>query len=114
MAHALHALAVVARLHHVACDPASLLHHLGKPGHETAQPDDLLLVAKQIGLRARRVKTTTARLPLTPLPALALLQGGGIAVLAQCDEERVLLQRFAGKADPAPAAPQVQTLVSFS
>jgi ATP-binding cassette, subfamily B, bacterial HlyB/CyaB len=99
---ALQALALVARLHHVACEPAALIHQLGKSPGEAFLVDDLLLVAQQLGLRAKRVPVAPDRLLLTPLPALALMKDGSVAVLAQCDGQRVLLQRFADGAEPRP------------
>jgi ATP-binding cassette, subfamily B, bacterial HlyB/CyaB len=108
---ALQALAVIARLHHVACDPDALLHQLGLSPSAPATPDALLLAAKRLGLRARRVRTAADRLALTPLPALALLRDGSLAVLAQCDGQRVLLQRFG---DGAQARPLIEPLAAFA
>ncbi len=101
---------MVARLHHVACDPDMLLHQMGRPGDEPAHPEDLLWAAKQLGLRAKHARTTADRLGMTPLPALAFTQGGGIVVLAQCDGQRVLLQSpDAGSA----AGPRIETIERF-
>ncbi|SHN14587.1 type I secretion system permease/ATPase [Rhizobacter sp. OV335] len=95
-ASGLQALCLVARLHHVAADPAQLAHQLGwQPGHA---PDvtDLLLAAQQLGLKARLSRSSPERLNLAPLPALALLDDGSggrkVVVLAQCDGQRVLYQ----------------------
>ena len=98
----LQALGLVAQLHHVACDAATLLHQLGRTAGDTLVTDDLLLAAGQLGLRARRVRTKAERLQLTPLPALALMNDGSVAVLAQCDGQRVLLQRFDSQSQPRP------------
>lgn len=108
---ALQALALVARLHHVACDPALLLHQLGKSASDSFVLDDLLLAAKKLGLRAKRSRTTPDRLTLTPLPALALLKDGSVVVLAQCDGQRVLLQRFADGAEQRPVIEPFETFV---
>ena len=94
---ALRALCAVARLHHIAADPGHLAHHLGLAPGVHAAPDDLLLAARHIGLKAQWVHSRADRLPLVPLPALALLHGTQpdtlrVVVLAQCDGERVLLQ----------------------
>jgi ATP-binding cassette, subfamily B, bacterial HlyB/CyaB len=99
---ALQALTLIARLHHVACDAAALLHQLGRSPHDPFVVDDLLLVAKQLGLRAKLSRTAPDRLTLTPLPALALMRDGTLVVLAQCDSQRVLLQRFADGAEQRP------------
>ena len=108
---ALQALAAIARLHHVACDPAQLVHQLGRSPSDAFEPADLLLVAKQLGLRARLVRTAVDRFALTPLPALALMRDGSIAVLAQCDGQRVLLQRFA---EGAEQRPMIEPVAAFA
>ena len=108
---ALQALAVVARLHHVPCDAAALLHRLGRAGNDAADVEVLLLAAKQLGLRAKHTKTALDRLPLTPLPALALMRDGSVAVLAQCDGQRVLLQHFSQSAEQRPL---IEPLAAFA
>ena len=86
------ALCVIARLHHIPADPAALLHFLGKGSSEPVTIADVLLCAKHLGLKATRTRRDPARLPLTPLPALALMRDGQLRVLAQCDSARVLSQ----------------------
>ena len=101
---ALSALCAIARFHQVAADPATLAHQLGLSPSDAVGTPDLLRAAKHLGLTAKRVTTTAERLPLTPLPALALVrvpaQAGSAApleaeqtvILAQCDATRVLIQ----------------------
>ena len=90
------ALCLVAKLHHIAAEPAHLAHRMGWPPSHRPTPDDLLRGARQLGLKARLTRTTAERLPLTPLPALALLADSDgkteVVVLAQCDGQRVLCQ----------------------
>ena len=107
---ALDALCLIARLHHIAADPASLRHRLGKAASESIGAEDLLLAAQHLGLKAKRSRTGAERLPLTALPALALMRDGRVVVLAQCDGQRVLTQ------DPsAPVSrPMIEPLASFS
>jgi subfamily B ATP-binding cassette protein HlyB/CyaB len=100
-AHALPALCALARLHHVAADPASLRHRLGLAPSEPLRIQDLLRAAQLLGLKARRIRTHPDRLTLTPLPALALMRppvdallAGSetrVFLLAQCDGKRVLV-----------------------
>jgi subfamily B ATP-binding cassette protein HlyB/CyaB len=112
---ALQALCLLARLHHVAADPASLRHQLGKTSSEPLDATDLLLAAKHLGLKAKRSKTSVDRLPQTPLPALALTRDGSVAVLAQCDGQRVLLQEFTDAAQAnAPSRPKIEPLDVFA
>jgi len=94
------ALCLVARLHQVAAEPAHLAHQLGwAPSHQPSLTD-LLVAAKHLGLKAKLTRTTVDRLPLSPLPALAVLRDEtGIqrtVVLAQCDGQRVLFQDPSG------------------
>jgi subfamily B ATP-binding cassette protein HlyB/CyaB len=86
------ALCIVARLHNIPADPAALLHFLGKGSSEALTVPDLLLCAKHLGLKASRTRRDPGRLPMTPLPALALMRDGRVRVLAQCDTARVLTQ----------------------
>jgi len=94
------ALCLIARLHHVAADPAHLAHQLGWAPSHLPGTSDLLLAAKHLGLKAKLTRTTADRLSLTPLPALALVRDeSGVqrtVVLAQCDGQRVLLQDPSG------------------
>jgi len=97
---ALAALCLIARLHQIAADPAHLAHQLGwTPSHKPSLTD-LLLAAKHIGLKAKFSRTTADRLPLSPLPALAVLRDETgterSVVLAQCDGQRVLFQDPSG------------------
>jgi len=97
---ALAALCLIARLHQIAADPAHLAHQLGwTPSHRPSLTD-LLLAAKHIGLKAKLSRTTPDRLPLSPLPALAVLRDETgterTVVLAQCDGQRVLFQDPSG------------------
>ena len=113
---ALQALCIVARLHHVAADAATLAHQMGWSPHHAPGPDDLLLAARELGLKARRSRTRSDRLSLAALPALAVLRAEGasgvpsIVVLAQCDGQRVLWQ------DPAAsgAHPAIEPLELFA
>ncbi|HEU4458067.1 MAG TPA: type I secretion system permease/ATPase [Methylibium sp.] len=88
---ALVALCIAARLHRIAAEPASLAHRLGWPPSHRCDAAGLLLAAKELGLKARRSRTSVDRFPLVPLPALALMRDGRTVVLAQCDGQRVLL-----------------------
>lgn len=106
----LEALCLVARLHHTAADPAHLLHQLGKGAADPLTVEDLLAAARLLGLKARRIRTTQDRLTLTPLPALALMKGGAVSVLAQTDGQRALLQEFS---DAATSRPKIEPLDQF-
>jgi ATP-binding cassette, subfamily B, bacterial HlyB/CyaB len=107
---ALPALCLIARLHHVAAEPASLRHALGKSASDELNVDDVLLAAGHLGLKAKRSASSAERLNLVPLPALARLSDGRWVVLAQCDNQRVLMQ------DPSSESsrPTIQPLGVFA
>src|SRR6476660_920825 len=67
----LRSLCLIARLHHVAADPAHLAHQLGWSPTHVADAQDLLLAARQLGLKAKRSRSSAERLTLVSLPALA-------------------------------------------
>ncbi|MCE9660435.1 MAG: type I secretion system permease/ATPase [Burkholderiales bacterium] len=110
------ALCLIARLHHVAADPASLAHRLGWAKTHSPDLNELLLAARELGLKAKLSKSRADRLTLLPLPALAVVNDGTgasrIVVLAQCDGQRVLFQ------DPSGAIqggrPVIEPLVAFA
>jgi subfamily B ATP-binding cassette protein HlyB/CyaB len=87
---ALAALAILARLHHIAADPKALRHQLGLGEHSPCRRQDLLFAARHLGLKAKTVRSSADRLSLVPLPALAFMNDGRVLVLAQCDGQRVL------------------------
>ncbi len=91
---ALAALCVVARFHQVAAEPDALRHQLSLGASATAGVDDLLLAAKHLGLKAKLSRTSTDRLTSRRCPRWPLMHDGSVAVLAQCDGQRVLLQHF--------------------
>ena len=89
---ALRAFCLIARLHQVSADPAALLHQLGKSASDCVTPEDLLIAAKHVGLKAKLASTSVERIELAALPALALMKDRSVIVLAQCDGARVLIR----------------------
>jgi ATP-binding cassette, subfamily B, bacterial HlyB/CyaB len=110
----LQALCAIARFHQIAADPAALAHQLGLQPSDAVTTADLLRAAKYLGLKAKLSSTTASRLPLTPLPALAFMQGGNgatrVVILAQCDEQRVLLQDLSATI----ARPVIESIEAFT
>lgn len=108
------ALCLVARVHQVAADPATLAHQLGLPPSEAVTTDDLLRAAKHLGLKAKLSSATPERLALTPLPALARVrrEGGATAyvILAQCDGQRVLVHDL----EAAVPRPTIEPIEAFA
>jgi subfamily B ATP-binding cassette protein HlyB/CyaB len=107
------ALVLVARLHRVAAEAGTLVHQLGLSPAAVPSIDELLLGAQHLGLKAKLSRTSADRLPLTPLPALALMKDGSVVLLAQCDSQRVLLQRYDAAA-PGGQRPQIEPLQAFA
>ena len=117
---ALGALCAIARFHQVAADPQTLAHQLGIASGDVIDAATLVRAATLLGLRARISRSSTERLPLVPLPALALLRGEDgtdrFVLLARCDSNRVLLQDPDGAADgpPGVSGPIVEPLDTFA
>jgi subfamily B ATP-binding cassette protein HlyB/CyaB len=85
----LQALVVVARLSGLAVSADHLAHVSGEAGPLDARA--IIRLAKDIGLKARRIASNSARLPNTPLPAIAELRDGRFFVLIKCTPETCLL-----------------------
>lgn len=111
---ALIALCAVARVHHIAAEPAQLLHQMGWASNHEASSADVLLAAKHLGLKAKHSRSRIDRLGLTPLPALALMRDGRYVVLAQCDGQRVLLLDHQGSPTDEAARPTIVPMEHFA
>jgi subfamily B ATP-binding cassette protein HlyB/CyaB len=62
---------------------------------------ELLLAARKLGLKAKSVNTTIARLDRTPLPAIAANGDGTFFIIAKLDQGKALIQ------DPRAERPEV-------
>ncbi|NWG32639.1 MAG: type I secretion system permease/ATPase [Rhodocyclaceae bacterium] len=96
-------LVMLARFHGLAADPAQLAHQFKAPG-EAFGTVQILLAAKAIGLKAKRVHTDITRLDRTPLPALAASNEGRFFILARIDDEQALIQ------EPGTPRPQLLSI----
>jgi len=83
------ALALLLRLQGVAADAGEIRHRLGTNRIGAAE---MLRCARQLGLKARTVRTHWARLAATPLPAIASLHDGGYLVVSKAADDKVLVQ----------------------
>lgn len=93
-------LVMLARFHGIAADAAPLAHEFkgdGKPFGVS----EILLAAKKLELKAKRVKSEIARLKTTPLPAMAVDIDGQFFILARAEEDQVLIH------DPRVERPQL-------
>ena len=90
-------LVVIARFHGVTVDPAQL-HHQAALRTPRFSSLDLLLAAKSLGLKARRISVRLDRLSQLPLPALFLDREGRHFIVLRLQDSQVLVQ----EGDPSP------------
>jgi ATP-binding cassette, subfamily B, bacterial HlyB/CyaB len=69
----------------VPADPQQIHHDRGQ-GDRPYTFDDLIRVAKKLGLMARRKEAPLSELPKLPMPAMVRLHGGGAAILLKVDD----------------------------
>ena len=81
---ALASFVLLAKLLDVPADPAQIHHDRGQ-GDKPYTFDDLVRIAKKLGLIAKRKTASLAQLGRLPLPALIALESGETAILLQAD-----------------------------
>jgi subfamily B ATP-binding cassette protein HlyB/CyaB len=113
----LRSLAILARLHGIAADPAQLAHQFSASGR-TLGTAELILAARSLGLRAKAGRLKVDRLATTPLPAIAHAHDGTFFVLAgiQSNTPAEAGESAAGKVlvhDPRAERPEILTLQAF-
>ncbi|MCQ0034367.1 type I secretion system permease/ATPase [Burkholderia glumae] len=86
---ALACLVVIARFHGIAADVAQLRHAASR-GEQPFDSDALILTARSIGLKARRVPFSVDRLDRSPLPALCIGHEGKHFIVARKDGDAVV------------------------
>ncbi|MEW6340290.1 MAG: type I secretion system permease/ATPase [Paraburkholderia sp.] len=84
------ALVLIARFHGIAADAEQLRHAAGIKS-DAFNDSELALSARSLGLKTRKVRVSTDRLPRTPFPALALDRDGRHFIVAGCNSERALI-----------------------
>jgi subfamily B ATP-binding cassette protein HlyB/CyaB len=97
------ALVVIARLHGIATDASQLRHAAAAEGCAFSEAQ-LVLSAREIGLKASAVALVPERLEKTPFPALALDRTGRHFILAGSDGTTVLVL------EPGMQAPRAKTV----
>jgi subfamily B ATP-binding cassette protein HlyB/CyaB len=95
-------LVMLARFHSVAASAEQLAHEFA-PVQQPFTSRELLLAARKLGLKAKSVNTTIARLDRTPLPAIATNGDGTFFIIAKLDQGKALIQ------DPRAERPEVIT-----
>ncbi len=94
------ALTMLMRFYGVPADPEQIRHRFG--AKRIGFPE-MLLCAKEFGLKARVCKTQWKRLAATPMPAIAMLRDGGFLILGKVSDNAAIVQ------DAFPARPQLVT-----
>ena len=99
-------LVMLARFHNVAASPEQLAHEYLDNRRQFAKPE-LLLAAKQLGLKAKFVRSKIERFEHIPLPAIAASKDGRFFIIARLDEGKVLIH------DPLVQRPEVLNFDAF-
>ena len=89
-------LATLLRFHGLPMGADALGREL--PGSDEITADDIVRLARQQDLKARRTTSSYDRLPAAPLPALAGGHDGSFFILGRCNEDKVLVHRGTGGA----------------
>ena len=79
----------------LASIPAQIRHQFGTT---PIGVPEMLRCAKELGLKARGLKTRGTGWPRTPLPGIAVLRDGGFLLLGKAGDDKILVQ--------APDAPR--------
>src|SRR6202047_899350 len=90
-------LVTLLRFNGIGADAEQIRHRFG--GAPIGIPE-MLRAAKDFGLKARARASSWARLPNTPLPAIAALRDGGFLFLGKVGDDKALVQAFGA---PRPA-----------
>ncbi|MBN9487233.1 MAG: type I secretion system permease/ATPase [Alphaproteobacteria bacterium] len=98
------ALVMLLRFHGVGVDPAQIRHQFGSDAIGVAE---MLRCARQLGLKAREVRTRWDRLIRTPLPGIAVLRDGGFLLLGKASDDKILVQM------PGSPRPKLMTRAEF-
>ncbi len=80
------ALVMMLRFHGVAVDPERIRHQFGG----VVRIAEMLRCAKELGLRARVVRTNWSRLSGLPMPALAILREDKFLIFGKASEDKVI------------------------
>jgi subfamily B ATP-binding cassette protein HlyB/CyaB len=78
----LHSIVAIARFHQLPAEPEQLAHQFAEPGKPFADPQ-LLLAARALTLRAKRVALSLAQIKNDTLPAIAKTRDGAYFILAR-------------------------------
>jgi subfamily B ATP-binding cassette protein HlyB/CyaB len=97
-------LVALLRFHGIGADAKQLRHRLGV---EKIGIAEMLRCARELGLKARSVKSRWDRLGVTPLPAIAALRDGSFLLVGKAAEEGAIVQI------PGEPRPRLMTSAEF-
>jgi subfamily B ATP-binding cassette protein HlyB/CyaB len=97
------ALVMLLRFNGVAADPEQIRHRYATP----IGVADILRCAKELGLKARVLRSDWARLLNTPLPGIAVLRNGGFLLLGKASDDKLIVQ------DPLQSRPALMARADF-
>jgi subfamily B ATP-binding cassette protein HlyB/CyaB len=100
----LFALVALLHCHGIAAEPGPILHRLG---NVKVGVIEMLRCAKELGLKARALKTNWDRLAKTPLPGIAQLRDGGFLIVGRMNEDKILVQ------NPGSSRPEAMSRAAF-
>jgi subfamily B ATP-binding cassette protein HlyB/CyaB len=86
-------LVMIARFHKIASDPQQLRHEFAQSGSHFSV-NDVLMSAKHLGLKARKISCGFDRLSRIALPAVATRTDGTFFIIARVDEEKILVHQI--------------------
>src|SRR5215468_11338392 len=90
--------------HGIGADAEQLRHRLGTDGVGVVE---MLRCARELGLKARSLKSRWERLALTPLPGIAVLRDGSFLLLGKASEDGAIVQI------PGELRPRLMTRAEF-
>ncbi len=85
----LSALVTLLQLQGIGADRGQIRHRFGRP--EIGVPE-MLRCAKELGLRARVIRSSWPRLDRTPLPGIAVLRDGSYLLLGKVGDDKAVVQ----------------------
>ena len=97
------ALVQLLRFHGVGADPMHVRHRFGNNIGVT----EMILCAKEFGLKARSYQSKWQRLASTPFPGIAILRNGSYLLIGKASQDQVLVQ------DPLSPRPFLMSRVEF-
>jgi subfamily B ATP-binding cassette protein HlyB/CyaB len=84
------ALVMMLRYHGIAVDPEQIRHQFA--AKKMIGVAEMLSCAKYLGVKARTANSSWQRLPKTPMPTIAALNGGRFLILGKVGDDKALVQ----------------------